>query len=118
MVDRAPVVWIIAEEQWTRALLRAELIERGFDAVGFLTMHDAMEQLASRPPDAIVFELRAQPVSHVERLLKIGVPVVVTGGHPEIDDPALRALPIAAVLPRPVTLGAIAERIAALGGRP
>src|SRR5215471_17474158 len=28
------VVWIIDAEQWPRALLRAELIERGFDAVG------------------------------------------------------------------------------------
>jgi hypothetical protein len=29
-----PVVWIIDPDQWPRAMLRAELIERGVDAVG------------------------------------------------------------------------------------
>lgn len=114
----SPVVWIISEAQWTRALLRAELIERGYDAVGFLTVHDAMEELASRFPAAIAIEVAGQPLSHVERLLKIGVPVIATGGMPAIGDPALRALPLYAVLPRPVTLGEIADAVsAALGPR-
>ena len=102
------VIWIIDGEHWPRALLRAELIERGFDAVGFETVRDAIDQLPWRPPDAIVIELRGQP--HAERLLEIGVPVVVTGGIPEINE--LPALPFTAVIPRPVSLGEIADRVA------
>ena len=34
----ASVVWIIDVDQWPRAMLRAELIERGYDAVGYVTV--------------------------------------------------------------------------------
>ena len=50
-----PVIWIIDAEQWPRALLRAELIERGYDAVGYVTVRDDPadaqpgEQLARGP---------------------------------------------------------------------
>lgn len=106
------VVWIIDAEHWPRALLRAELIERGFDAVGYETVRDAIDSLPSRPPNAIVVDLRGQPVPQVERLLRIGVPVVIVGGVPEIND--LPDAPWAAVLRRPVSLGEIAERVAAV----
>jgi DNA-binding response OmpR family regulator len=106
------VIWIIDAEQWPRALLRAELIERGYDAVGFLTVRDAIDQLPWRRPDAIVVELRGQPLEHVERLVKIGVPVVVTGGMPEINE--IQGEKFGAVMPRPVSLGDIADRVQAL----
>jgi DNA-binding NtrC family response regulator len=35
-------LWIIDEEQWTRACLRAELLERGHDVIGFERMADAL----------------------------------------------------------------------------
>lgn len=106
------VVWVIDAEQWPRAMLRAELIERGFDAVGYITVRDAIESLPLRRPDAIVVDLRGQPIPQVERLLKLEVPVIVVGGTPEIND-----LPDggwAAVLRRPVSLGEIADRMKAL----
>jgi DNA-binding NtrC family response regulator len=109
-----PVVWIVAEEQWMRALLRGELIERGFDAVGFLSVHDAMEQLAARYPAVVVMQVSGQPASHLEQLLKIGVPVIATGGTVELATASASSPPLAAVLPRPVTIGAIADRVAAL----
>jgi hypothetical protein len=37
VIDR-PVVWIIDAEQWPRALLRAELIEAGYEAIGFVRL--------------------------------------------------------------------------------
>ena len=103
------VVWIIDVEHWPRAMLRAELIERGFDAVGYETVRDAIESLPLRPPGAIVVELRGQPINMVERLLGIGVPVIVIAGTPEIND--LPEGGWAAVMRRPVSLGDIANTV-------
>ena len=105
-------IWIIDAEQWPRAMLRAELIERGFDAVGYITVRDAIDSLPSRQPDAVVVDLRGQPIAQVERLLQIGVPVVIVAGLPEINDLPQREW--AAVLRRPVSIGEIADRVAAL----
>ncbi len=109
MADK--VVWIIDAEHWPRALLRAELLERGFDAVGFETYADAIENLPWRRPDAIVVETRGQPVAQIRRLLNLGVPVILTGGAPEIEDPAYAVGGWGAVMRRPVTLGQIADAV-------
>ena len=105
------VVWIIDAEQWPRVMLRAELIERGLDAVGYETAGDAIESLPSRPPNVIVANLRGQAPRLVERLLAIGVPVLIIAGAPEIDDLPQGAW--AAVLRRPVSIGEIADAIGA-----
>lgn len=106
------VVWIIDAEQWPRAMLRAELLERGFDAVGFVTVRDAIDSLPERHPHAIVVDLRGQPIPLVERLLAVGAPVIVAGGAAEIND--LPAGTWAAVMRRPVSLGEIADQVSAL----
>ena len=105
-----PVVWIIDVEQWPRALLRAELIERGFDAVGWVTVRDAVESLPERFPQAIVVDLRGQPLPLVERLPTLGVPVLIVARVPESND--LPDGEWAAVLRRPVSIGEIADRVA------
>lgn len=112
-----PTVWVVIPAQWTRALLRGELIERGYDAVGFIDARDALESLAERPPDGIVVELRGLPPAQLERLVKIGVPVIATGGASDLADPSLRSVEFAELLPRPVTLGAIADRVEAVLAR-
>jgi DNA-binding NtrC family response regulator len=103
------VLWVIDAEQWPRALLRAELIERGFDAVGYVTVRDAIDSLPERHPDAIIVDLRGQPMPLVERLPKLGVPVIVIGGAVELSE-----LPPGEwiVLRRPVSVGEIADRVA------
>lgn len=106
------VVWIIDADQWPRALLRAELIERGLDAAGYITVRDAIDSLPIRHPDAIVVDLRGQPVAQVERLLALAVPVVIITGALERNDLPDREW--AAVLQRPVAIGEIADRIVAL----
>jgi len=106
------IIWIIDADQWPRAMLRAELIERGFDAVGYETVRDAIDSLPERTPAAIVVDLRGQPIPVVERLLGIGVPVVLVGGAVELNDLPKREW--AAVLRRPVSLGEIADRVTAL----
>ena len=103
------VVWIIDADQWPRAMLRAELIERGFDAVGYETVGDAIESMLLRPPNVVVVDLRGQPMRLVERLLDIGVPVLIVAGMPEITDLPERAW--AAVMRRPLSIGEIAERV-------
>lgn len=103
------VVWIIDAEQWPRAMLRAELIERGRDAAGYETIHDAIESLPVRPPHVIVVDLRGQPLRLVERLLAIGVPVIVIGGLLEINELPDGAW--SAVLRRPVSIGEIADAV-------
>jgi len=70
-----PVVWIVDVEQWPRAMLRAELIERGFDAAGYVTVRDAIDSLPWRRSAAIVVDLRGQPLPLVERLLGSSVPL-------------------------------------------
>ena len=106
------VVWIIDGEQWPRALLRAELIERGFDAAGYLAVRDALDAILERPPALVVVELRGQPMPVVERLLRIGVPVVVIAGATEMAE--LPDAGWAAVMRRPVSIGEIADRVSAL----
>ena len=105
------VIWVIDAEHWPRALLRAELIERGFDAVGYETVYDAIESLPLRRPDAIVVDLRGQAMPQVEKLAKVGVPVVVIGGLAELND--LPSVAWASVLRRPVSIGEIVETVSA-----
>jgi len=107
------VIWIIDAEQWPRAMLRAELIERGFDAAGYITVRDAIDAYPVRRPNAIVVDLRGQPLPLVERLAKIGVPVIVIGGALELSE-----LPEGEwiVMPRPVSIGEIADRVLECGG--
>ncbi len=101
------VIWIIDSEQWPRAMLRAELIERGFDVVGYLTASDAMSRLGARFPDLIVVELRSVTRDDVENLFKVGVPVI---GIASMSEPAwLSEFKWAALLRRPVSIGEIAN---------
>ena len=109
------VVWIIDADQWPRAMLRAELIERGFDAVGYPTVGDAIESLLMRPANVIVVDSRGQPPRLVERLLAIGVPVVVIAGMAEINDLPEGAW--SAILRRPVSIGEIAAAVEACAPR-
>lgn len=89
-------------------MLRAELIERGLDAAGYVTVRDAIDALPERRPDAIVVELRGQPMPLVERLPRLGVPVIVIGGAVELGE-----LPEGEwiVMQRPVSIGEIADRV-------
>jgi hypothetical protein len=63
---KEPLLWIVDSEQWPRAYLRAELIERGYDPYGFIALTDALEALsrmASPKPDALILELRGQTLT-------------------------------------------------------
>jgi hypothetical protein len=109
-------IWIIGSDQWPRASLRAELIERGYDATGFVTIRDAIVRLIvdrGRRPALIVCDLHEQGLDEklAAALFREGVPVVAVAGVPEADDEAVRTLPWRAFLRRPLTLRAIAETV-------
>jgi hypothetical protein len=108
---------VIAAERGPRAALRAELIERGHDAIGFETLRDAV--LAGRLPGAdapalVVMDLQDQAVDDplLDALFVTGPPVVAVAGATEEGDARLRARPWARWLRRPITLGAIADAVA------
>lgn len=114
-----PLVWVIGAERGPRAALRAELIERGHDAVGFETLRDAV--LASRSPAAlqpaaVAIDLHEQAADEaaLDALFALGVPTVAVAGATETGDPSLQARPWASWLRRPITLGELADAVADL----
>ncbi len=112
-----PAIWIVDSEQWPRAALRAELLERGYEAVGFLRLADALERLRTVPtrdrPRAVVLELRGQEAGReaLEELARSGAPVILLGGEVELSEPSLRSFEWAATLRRPITLGSVADLV-------
>jgi DNA-binding NtrC family response regulator len=108
-------IWVVSAEQWPRAYLRAELIERGYAAVGFAGAQDVLAALASRRPrpQLVVFDLRGQArVALALALLRqLGIPVVGIAGAREAASGSARAFPWAALLRRPVSLGEVADTI-------
>jgi len=111
-----PALWIVDSHQWPRACLRAELIERGYDACGFVSLDDAIEALSQQTmpkPDAVVLELRDQSFTKemLETIHALKIPTVLLGGVSEFNDPAVQKEQWSAVLQRPFSLGAVADRV-------
>src|SRR5437867_6163632 len=113
---REPVLWIIDSEQWPRACLRAELIERGYNPYGFISINDALDSLSRRMsprPEALVLELRGQDLTPqvMETIRDLPIPAILLGGSAELNDPLVRAGHWYTVLKRPFWLGTIAHLV-------
>jgi len=109
-----PVLWVIDSEQWPRACLRAELIERGYDAYGFINIADALDSLsrdASPKPEIIVLELRGQSLTSelIQGIRNLQVPTIVLGGSTEFTEPLVQQSSWEVILKRPVSLGQVAD---------
>lgn len=110
-------VWIIDRQHWPRALLRGELLESGLDAVGFVSIEDALADLdldAAPRPDMIVLELKGLGDDRDENLARLagtGLPVILLGGAVELNKDAIRYGKWAGVLKRPFTLGQIVQLV-------
>ena len=116
-----PVVWIVSTQHWPRALLRAELIERGFDAAGHASLAHALAALRHPyvpRPRLIVLELRglAAGPDQLEALARSDVPVLLLGGAIELAAGWVAGLEWAAVIRRPFSIGAVADRVEELLG--
>ncbi len=111
-----PVVWIVDAEHWARACLRAELIERGYDALGFETMLDALARLVQPGwprPHVLVVDLTSQAVDsrQLQRFTRAGAALIGVAGAVKRPSPELQEVPWLALLRRPITLGAIADTV-------
>jgi DNA-binding NtrC family response regulator len=109
-----PTLWIVDTEQWPRACLRAELIERGYDAYGFITIGDALESLCegtSPRPKALVLELRGQDLTPeaIDKIRNLGIPVILLGGNSELNEPMIVQHQWDTILRRPFSLGMVAD---------
>jgi hypothetical protein len=122
MPDAAPaVVFVVGADHWPRAYLRAELIERGWDAEGFVALRDCLARLAASPsrrPRAIVVDLAGEQGDDrlFAAVFRKGIPMIAVGGAEDAAAPRLRDLPWAVFLRRPLTIGAIADALAQLPG--
>jgi len=111
-----PVIWIISSQHWPRVYLRAELIERGFDAVGFVDLEQALTALYHPyyvKPQMIVldlFQLRGRQHG-IPALMRFAVPTVVLGGAVELNEERVKKFDWVAVIQRPVTIGGIADMV-------
>jgi hypothetical protein len=115
-----PRVWIVNADHWPRAYLRAELIERGYDATGFETSKDAVIRLLvarSQRPALLVIDLHGQVIDDKlgGLLLRERLPVLAIADATSSDS-ALRGV-LVERLQRPLTIGAIAEAVDRFMGR-
>lgn len=109
---------LIAGKDWTlRALLRAQLIEEGFEAEGYYSFADAVDHLqASRiMPALLIADLFASEnpagditlLSEWTRLL----PIWVLAGHSTPDEEVLESRGFEKVLFRPLDVGKLVREI-------
>jgi hypothetical protein len=117
-----PVIWIIDRQQWPRAYLRAELIERGFDAIGFIELSEVIATLNDPnylKPRLIVLELCDLSFTRdkLDTLARTGIPIIALGGSVELNEEWVRNFKWAAVIQRPFTIGKVADVAEELLGR-
>lgn len=108
-----PLIWIIDNNHWDRANIRAVLIEGGFEVEGFVSIFHAVVMLFREiveKPDAIVLEIKNLPYQSPElnELVRIGAPIVLLTGVYE-DRELVDKYEWAAVLRRPFTIGQVAR---------
>lgn len=115
------LIWIIDRQHWPRALLRAELIERGFDAEGFEEITDALKVLSKESalrPRVIVVELREQgrKQEYLDNLMQTRIPLIILCDETELSEQILKTHGRVSVMKRPLTIGEIADKIAEIAG--
>jgi hypothetical protein len=114
-----PVVWVIDADHWPRACLRAELMERGFEVIGFEGMSRALSALRHglyERPFAMVIDLHRLAFQPKEReaLTRIAALKVLLGGTVELDEAWIKEAGWTMVMRRPFTIGDVADAVEGL----
>lgn len=109
-------VWIISSQHWPRALLRAELIERGFEVEAFEEIRQALAALGDRrrqKPQLILLELIEQPLNPVDlsNLVHNSIPLVAMGRAVDVDS-MKDSFPWASLLRRPYSIDDVCRLVA------
>lgn len=101
-------------DHWPRAYLRAELIERGYDATGFESLKDAVIQLLMarfRRPALLVIDLHGLAIDDrlARALARERLPTIVVADATS----SVSAPPgvVVDLLQRPLTIGTIADAV-------
>lgn len=108
-------IFVVGQEWRFRALLRAQLREEGYRALGLSTLEEAAEALISSPaPALLVFDTAGAAPEEVQQKLpqlaaRLAV-LVVAGAQEEV--PA----PVQGLLRRPLPIGDIVLAVKALAG--
>jgi DNA-binding NtrC family response regulator len=115
------LIWIIDNNHWERANLRAVLIEQGCEVEGFVSILQAVVMLNRgivEKPAAIVLEIKNLPYGspEVDELVRTGAPIILLTGVYE-DRELADKHKWAAVLQRPFTIGQVAQTVERLVGR-
>ncbi len=117
---KKPLIWIIDNNQWERANIRAVLIERCCEVEGFVSIFHAVVMLCREiveKPAAIVLEIKNLPYQRAEldELVRIGAPIILLTGVYE-DSELVDKHKWAAVLRRPFTIEQVARTVERLVG--
>jgi len=110
-----PVVYVLATDWKLRAAVRAELRERGIDALGMESADDAGRALArGEVPAAVVLEATAEFARDeaIRKLLE-RVPTVVVASRVE----TVPLAKVSALLYKPVRIGEIVEKVSEILAR-
>ena len=117
LTGKKPLIWIIDNNHWERADIRALLIEGGCEVEGFASIFHAIVALYREiveKPAVIVLEIKNLPYrsGELEKLTRVGVPIVLLTGVYENRELADKHR-WAAVLQRPFTIGQVVEAVEA-----
>jgi len=114
--DKPGEIWVVSGEEKERACLRAELIERGYRAVGFPSLAPALYLLTGRPsarPDTVVVDLTGVDPEgpEIAALVRSRVPLIGIVGALEAKPFNKQEEKFAVVLRRPVAIGEIVRAL-------
>jgi hypothetical protein len=114
-----PVVWVIDADHWPRACLRAELMERGFEVIGFEGVSQALSALRHglyERPFAMVIDLHGLDFHPKEReaLTRIAALKILLGGTVELNEAWVKEADWTLVMRRPFAVGDVADAVEGL----
>jgi DNA-binding NtrC family response regulator len=114
------MVWVIDAEHWPRACLRAELMERGFEVIGFESLPQALSALRHglyAKPSAMVIDLHHLSLEAGERdaLTLLAISKILLVGGVELNETWVKEADWAEVLRRPFAIGQVADAVEGLG---
>jgi len=112
---KRPLIWIIDNNHWERANIRAALMERCCEVEGFVSIFHAVVMLYREiveKPDAVVLEIKNLPYRRPEldELARVGAPIVLLTGVYN-DRELAGKQKWAAVLRRPFTIGRVISTV-------
>lgn len=110
-------IWVIDADHWPRAYILAELTERGYDVTGFETVRAAVVRLLMTPADRpmlVVVDLHEQLADQkaLASLSRQELPTVAIADATAAAERGFGGRTWAALLHRPLTIGAVVEVIA------